>query len=67
MKAPALESFKTDPDPNSKIARNVTLKLYTIEDQSALDNTIKGSVSAAAPIEGVGVDVSASYLSHLKV
>jgi len=67
LKAPALEPFKADPDLSSKTARNVTSKLYTIEDQSTLDNTIKVSVSVTAPIEGVGVEVSASYLSHLKV
>ena len=45
----------------------MTVKSNNIEDQSTLDNTIKDSVSATVPIEGVGVEVSASYLSQLKV
>ena len=66
MKASALQLFKF-PDSNPTDPRTWDSTSDSIETQSELDDYIKDSVSVAAPIQGVDVKVSASYLNKLKV
>jgi len=65
LKDTALEKF--DAVSDSTMGHTYKPKSYTIETQSDLETAIKNSVSASAPIEGVKVEVSASYLHQVKV